>query len=201
VRSGLWKSCAHVRLPNNLPKGEDETGYCFFWWGWIWTQGFTFAKQVLYHLSHTSSPFCFSYFGDGVLWTICMGWPQTAILPISDSQVARITGVNHWCPDGYWELEFIPEAGPEPIWERAPSWSLLSEISSLPWIFLCFSFFSLSKWEFYALYYCSLDSKCPLQRSVWQRFIPQDGAIGRWSSFFSFLFICAYMVKSLGGEA
>jgi hypothetical protein len=32
----------------------------------VWTQGFTLAKQVLYCLSHTSSPFCFGYFGDGV---------------------------------------------------------------------------------------------------------------------------------------
>jgi hypothetical protein len=29
------------------------------------------------------------------LWTICPGWPQTLILPISDSQIARITGVSH----------------------------------------------------------------------------------------------------------
>jgi hypothetical protein len=34
--------------------------------GWIgvWTQSFTLAKQVPYHLSHTSSPFCSAYFGD-----------------------------------------------------------------------------------------------------------------------------------------
>jgi hypothetical protein len=28
--------------------------------------GFEIAKQVLYHLSHTSSPFCSGYFGDGI---------------------------------------------------------------------------------------------------------------------------------------
>jgi hypothetical protein len=28
-------------------------------------QGFMLAKQVLYHLSHISSPFCYGYFGDG----------------------------------------------------------------------------------------------------------------------------------------
>jgi hypothetical protein len=33
-----------------------------------------------------------------ILWTICLGWPQTVILPISASQAARITGVSHWCP-------------------------------------------------------------------------------------------------------
>jgi hypothetical protein len=28
--------------------------------------------------------------------TICPGWPQTVILLISASQVARSTGVSHW---------------------------------------------------------------------------------------------------------
>jgi hypothetical protein len=46
-------------------------------------------------LSHTSSPFCSGYFGGGILWTICPGWPWTEILPISASQVARITDINH----------------------------------------------------------------------------------------------------------
>jgi hypothetical protein len=27
-----------------------------------------------------------------------MGWPQTAVLLISASQVAKITGMSHWCP-------------------------------------------------------------------------------------------------------
>jgi hypothetical protein len=51
--------------------------------------------QVLYYLTHTSGPFCSGYFGDGVLQTICSGWPQTVILPILASQVARITGMTH----------------------------------------------------------------------------------------------------------
>jgi hypothetical protein len=41
-------------------------------------QCFMFAKeglQTLYHMSHTSSPFGFGCFGDGVLLTICSGWP------------------------------------------------------------------------------------------------------------------------------
>jgi hypothetical protein len=57
-----------------------------------------FANQKLYHMSHTSSPFCSSYFGDGDSRTICPGWPQTLILTISASQVARIIGVSHWHP-------------------------------------------------------------------------------------------------------
>jgi hypothetical protein len=39
----------------------------FFGGTGVWTQGFTLTKQVLHHLSHTSSPFCSGYFGDGVL--------------------------------------------------------------------------------------------------------------------------------------
>jgi hypothetical protein len=33
----------------------------------VWTQDFPFSRQVLYCLSHTSSPFCFSNFSDRVL--------------------------------------------------------------------------------------------------------------------------------------
>jgi hypothetical protein len=32
------------------------------------------------------------------LQTICLGWPRTTTLPISTSRVARIAGMNHWCP-------------------------------------------------------------------------------------------------------
>jgi hypothetical protein len=59
------------------------------------TQDFVLAKQVLYHLIHSSSPFCSGYFGDRVLQTICPGWPQTEILLISVSQVAGIRGMSH----------------------------------------------------------------------------------------------------------
>jgi hypothetical protein len=34
-------------------------------------------------------------FEDGVLQTICLHWLWTTILPISASQVSRITGVGH----------------------------------------------------------------------------------------------------------
>jgi hypothetical protein len=37
---------------------------------------------------------CFCYFGDGVSQTIRLDWPRTSILPVSVSQVARITGVS-----------------------------------------------------------------------------------------------------------
>jgi hypothetical protein len=65
----------------------------FFCESGVWTQGFVFAMQVLYRLS----PFYSGYFGDGVSWAICEGWPQTLILPISAFQIARIKGMSHQC--------------------------------------------------------------------------------------------------------
>jgi hypothetical protein len=67
--------------------------FCLFFCVLVWTQGFALATKILYHLSHTSSPLCSGYFGDGVLGTICLGWPQTTILPISASQISRNTGI------------------------------------------------------------------------------------------------------------
>jgi hypothetical protein len=57
---------------------------------WTWKAG-------TLPLGKTCSPFWSGYFGDRLLWTVCLGWPQIAILLISASQVARITGVSHWC--------------------------------------------------------------------------------------------------------
>jgi hypothetical protein len=78
--------------------------FCFFSGTGVWTKGCTLTKWV--QLSHTSSPFCSGCFGDGVLRTICSGWPQTAILlilRISASQVARIIGMSHklWLSSHY----------------------------------------------------------------------------------------------------
>jgi hypothetical protein len=33
----------------------------------VWIQDFMFTKQVVWRLSHTSSPFCLGYFGGGSL--------------------------------------------------------------------------------------------------------------------------------------
>jgi hypothetical protein len=57
---------------------------------------FAFPKQVSFYLSHTSSPFCFGYFGDGISRTICPGWPLPSVLSFSASQIVRITGMSHW---------------------------------------------------------------------------------------------------------
>jgi hypothetical protein len=51
---------------------------------------------VLYHLSHTSSPFRCSYIGGGVLWTICVGLPLNQYLPNLKTCFARIICVYMW---------------------------------------------------------------------------------------------------------
>jgi hypothetical protein len=43
-------------------------------------------------------------FGDGILPTICLGWPWTLILLPSASQVAGITGMNYQCWSTGWRI-------------------------------------------------------------------------------------------------
>jgi hypothetical protein len=76
--------------------------FYFFWQDWSLNSG-------LHHFSHTSSPFGSVYFRDEVLRTICLGWPQTMILQISASHVARNTSVFldfpsrfPWPQCGFW---------------------------------------------------------------------------------------------------
>jgi hypothetical protein len=68
-----------------------------FWRDWSLNSGFTLVKQVLYYLSHTSSPFCSGNFGDGVSQIICLVWLQTLVLLTSSFQVAGVTGVSYQC--------------------------------------------------------------------------------------------------------
>jgi hypothetical protein len=66
-------------------------GFVLFWWDW----GLN-LKQILCCLSYTPVLFALVIFGDQVTQTICPGWPPTSvILPMSASQVVRITGVSH----------------------------------------------------------------------------------------------------------
>jgi hypothetical protein len=56
------------------PFSTSSWGFCLFvWWIWGLNSGFTFAKQTLYSLSHTSSPFCFAYFGDEGIMNYLLG--------------------------------------------------------------------------------------------------------------------------------
>jgi hypothetical protein len=53
----------------------------------------TFDGRILYHLSHTSAPFCFSHFW-GRVSHFCLG-PSLSHNPIS-SHVAGLTGASHY---------------------------------------------------------------------------------------------------------
>jgi hypothetical protein len=67
------------------------------------------AKQSLYCFSHTQSIFL-DYFGDGLM-NYLLGWPQTSILLISTSQVARIIGISHQCPAKSEAIEIASQLG------------------------------------------------------------------------------------------
>jgi hypothetical protein len=90
---------------------------CLFFGGVL---GFEFSsshlqKQAVYHLSHASSPFCSGYFGDVGLTNYFPRLASNSILPISVSQVSRITSVSYKCLENYcfshdesnWFLYFI----------------------------------------------------------------------------------------------
>jgi hypothetical protein len=92
----------------------------YFWGGHgigVWIQGFILTKPMLYYLNYNSSPFCCGYFGDGVLQTICLDRPQTIILAILVSQVARITGREPPMP-GPWMIFLMKKSrcAKEHIW-------------------------------------------------------------------------------------
>jgi hypothetical protein len=95
-----WKVYTSLQNHRHLPicKRSYLGFFLFFGWTGVWTQGFVLAKQVLYSLSYASSPFCSGCFEDGILRTICLGWPQTLILPMSASQIVKITGMSHKHP-------------------------------------------------------------------------------------------------------
>jgi hypothetical protein len=53
--------------------------FCFVLW-WDWGLNTTLRTCKAGTLMFELCPFCSGYFGDGVLWTFCLGWPQTIIL-------------------------------------------------------------------------------------------------------------------------
>jgi hypothetical protein len=54
-------------------------------------------NRAPYHLSHTSSPFCSGYFGDGCLANY-LPWLASKHNPPDLSLLSRIIGVSHQCP-------------------------------------------------------------------------------------------------------
>jgi hypothetical protein len=71
--------------------------FIFFKWDWGLNAGFYTCKAGSLSLKSLLQSICPGNFGDGVLWTICLSWPWTMILPISASEVARITCMSHQC--------------------------------------------------------------------------------------------------------
>jgi hypothetical protein len=65
-------------------------------------QGHMLGRQVLYHLSHSTSPFWCWVFQDRVSRNIFWGWLQIMILLISASRVVRFTSVNHLHPTTFY---------------------------------------------------------------------------------------------------
>jgi hypothetical protein len=74
----------------------------------LWQYWYTVSVWVLGRCSTTWAPppalFCVGYFWERVSPSICLGWPQTAILLISASWVVRITG---WHP-ALWSIFIFP---------------------------------------------------------------------------------------------
>jgi hypothetical protein len=92
---------------DNVDSPSYVSPFLFFHGIRIWTQSFTLAKQALSHMSHTSNPFSYAYSRDGIMWTICAGWPWIMILSPSVSQVTRITGISHQCPISLYLIKYI----------------------------------------------------------------------------------------------
>jgi hypothetical protein len=67
-----------------------EMGSCkLFLLRWAWNHDLPVsASQVAWDKRHI--PLCPANGWDGVLWTFCLGWPQTLILLISASQVLQV---------------------------------------------------------------------------------------------------------------
>jgi hypothetical protein len=106
----------------------------------VWTQGFPHAKQAFYH----SSPFCSGYLEMGGLTTICPGWTRISSLLISASQVARITGVSHWC--WTWSVFFHNSGNSNLQWRCQQGCFLLEDLKNLSHVWLICPMLSSSFW-------------------------------------------------------
>jgi hypothetical protein len=83
-------------LWDDLFWGEDGTR--------VWTQGLAFAKQALYHLSHTFNWFCFSLLFRYSL----MSLPRVGFRPWSSYfHLAEITGMYHHSQLVLWNRVFL----------------------------------------------------------------------------------------------
>jgi hypothetical protein len=66
-KTTLIKNCAFMK--NSMCVHQKKPFFFFFFGG-----GRVLARQVLHHLSHSTSPFSVRYFQNMVLRSICPGW-------------------------------------------------------------------------------------------------------------------------------
>jgi hypothetical protein len=103
-----WYIFSNVKLSLHSWESTCSVTLCFYFcfclilcdWG---LNSALLAKQMLYLLSHTCSPFCSGYFG----WDLVNYLYRLTILPIAASQVAGIIGVSHQHLDNIWIRNFI----------------------------------------------------------------------------------------------
>jgi hypothetical protein len=118
----VWSILETLSQKNNPLKKTKQSDHAMFWQGCVtngtlinsctgvWIQGFTLARQALYHLSPSISHFCdffFPHIGSykPSAWA---GFELWSFELISASWVARITGMSHLSP--CWDLECNPKA-------------------------------------------------------------------------------------------
>jgi hypothetical protein len=126
-------------------KKKFNYSFFFFFGGFRFElKSFLLAKQILYHLGNTSGPFCSGYFGDGVSQTICLSWPPTMSLPVSDSHVVRIIDMSHWC--AWWNIiltfSFLPNQIEFKYYESRVGGIFSLQISSR-WFLILFKFLDI----------------------------------------------------------
>jgi hypothetical protein len=82
---------------------------CFFGFNFVVLVVLGFELRASYllvsALESCLQPFLWLFWRLGL--TICLSWPQTEILQILASQVARITGMSHHCPASKYLNKFV----------------------------------------------------------------------------------------------
>jgi hypothetical protein len=91
----------------------------------VWTQGSTPARQMLYRLSHVSSPFCCGYFWDKSL-TFCLGGPGLRTPYFRFHAFTGMTHAHHHArPAFFWDGGVS-----QTFWSGWPRTSILPILSS-----------------------------------------------------------------------
>jgi hypothetical protein len=102
--SKIYTFLTIYRTQKNIPilvisKLQLLLGFIFkiFWQYWVWTEGVTFSRQVMYHLCYTSNPVLL-YFSHSVFAQSQTPWWFAYLCPC----VVGITGVYHhaWLVSG-----------------------------------------------------------------------------------------------------